>query len=279
MHELATLRRRALLSAAVGLALAREAAAHGGGGDGGGGGEGGGGGFSDAFGGELELGPPAWYGPPGFDPPEPGGGLAGGSAGLPPLTPQERAEWEAWTAGLEGNIWSTLEKIASGLDWLGSWAQYGLNFVPGLSGTNTGLTGGRAFAEAYAKALERGASQAEAIKEGLKAGAIGAGLDHLAGKALGKATDGMFKNAKDAMNTMKQVGAPTPKGISKIVPNGVGYVVTVAGVEKGKELAHPVLVSTAEQIGEALGKGVPNQSPPSGGGWLPGHTSPVPVAR
>lgn len=277
MAELGTVRRRALLGAAALFALAREAAAHGGGD--GGGGEGGGGGLPETLGGGLELGPPGWYSPPGFDPPEPGGGLAGGTAGLPPLTPAEQAAWEAYTAGLEGNIWSALEQIARGLDWLGSWSQYGLNFVPGLSGTNTGLTGGRAFAEAYAKAIDRGASRTEAIKEGLKAGAIGAGLDHLAGKAFGKATDGMFKNAKDALSTMKQIGAPTPKGISKLVPNGVGYVVTVAGIEKGKELAQPVLVGTADQIGEALGKGVPNQSPSAGGGWLPGHTSPIPAAR
>lgn len=154
-----------------------------------------------------------------------------------------------------------------------------MNFIPGLSGTNKGFTGGRAFADAYAKAIERGASQAEAIKKGLEAGALAAGLDHLAGKAFGKATDSMFKNAKDAVNTMKQIGAPTPKGLSKMVPNGVGYVATVAGIEKGKDLAQPVLVSTADQIGEALGKSVPKQSPPSGGGWLPGYTSPVPVAR
>jgi len=276
MDETRATRRRALLAAGAGLLLAPEAAAHGGG-NGGGGGEGGGGGLPYDIG--KAFGPPDWYGPPGFDPPEPGGGIAGGTTSLPPLTPQEQAEWEATKAGLEGNVWATLEQIARGLDWLGSWAQYGLNFVPGLSGTNTGLTGGRAFAEAYGKAIDRGASQIEAIKEGLVAGAIGAGLDHLAGKAFGKATDGMFKSAKDAMNTMKQIGGPTPKGISKMIPNGVGYVVTVAGIEKGKELAHPVLVSTADQIGSALAKGVPNQSPPGGGGWLPGHTSPVPAAR
>lgn len=277
MNEVRTTRRGALLGTGAGLLLAREAAAHGGGD--GGGGEGGGGGLSEIFGGQLQMGSFDLFQPPEWDPPEPGGGLAAGTAGLPPLSPVEQAAWEAFTANLEAHFWGALEGAAGGLDWLGSWSQYLLNFVPGLSGTNTGLTGGRGFAEAYGKAIDRGASQAEAIKEGLKAGAIGAGLDFLAGKAFGQATDGMFKNARDAMNTMKQFGAPTPKGISKMLPNGVGYVASVAGIEKGKEFAHPVLVDSADQIAYALGKGVPNQNPPSGGGWLPGHTSPVPAAR
>ncbi|MDW8340534.1 MAG: hypothetical protein RMK73_03515 [Geminicoccaceae bacterium] len=265
MQEPGTVRRRVLSGAAVGLALAGEAAVHGGG-DGGGGGGGGGGGAPEESLGGIRLGPPDRYGPPAFDPPEPGGGIAGGTAGLPPLTPRERAAREARKAGLEGSLWETLETIASGLDRLGSRARYGSNFVSGLSDTDTALTGGRAFVEACAEAIDRGAPRAEATEKGLRGGAIGAGLDHLARNAFGKATDGTSKNAKDATSTMNQIGAPTPEGVARLVPNGVGYVVTEAGVEKGKELAHPVLVSTADRIGEAPGKGVPNQSPPSGGG-------------
>ena len=282
MDETRATRRRALLAAGSCLLLTREAAAHGGGDGGGGGGEGGGGGLPVGLDTPLVSGPPSWYAPPGMPPPEPANGTAAGAAPLaplPPLTAAEKAAWEAWISGIEATVWDGLEKAAHKLAWLGSWSQYALNFVPGLAGTNTALTGSRAFAEAYAKALDTGASQVEAIRAGLVAGAIGAGLDILAGKAFGNATDHMFKNARDAVNTMKQIGGPTPKGISKMIPNAVGYVVTVAGIEKGKELAHPILVSTADQIGSALAKGVPNQSPPAGGGWLPGHTSPVPAAR
>jgi len=274
MARLRGTKRRELLAGTAALAWAGPAFAHGGGG---GGGEGGGGGLPDIWGAPLtyEGGFPT---APGVPPPQPPAGVAGGTVGLRPLSPAEQAAWEAWTAGIEGQIWGALENVAKGLDWLGSWAQYGLNFVPGLSGTNTALTGSRSFTEAYGKTLEKGGSQLEAIRQGLKAGLIGAGLDHLTGKLTGKATDNMFKNARDAMNTMKQVGAATPKGVSTFVPNGVGYVLTVAGVEKGKELAHPTLVGTADQLAEALGKSVPNQSPPTGGGWTPGQAS-LPVAR
>lgn len=116
--------------------------------------------------------------------------------------------------------------------------KYGLNFVPGLSLTNTALTTGGAFANAYAKALEKGASQVEAVKQGLKAGIIAAGLDQLAGKLTGRATDQTFKNARDALNTLKQRG-PVPKMVVKGTVNAVGYVGTVAGVEKESNSPDP----------------------------------------
>lgn len=270
-------RRRELLAGAASLLAAGPALAHGGGDGGGGGGEGGGGGLSDVWGTPLTLGDAGWYSPPGLEPPQPPEGIAAGTAGLGPLSPAEQAAWDAWIAGLEGQIWGGLESVAKGLDWLGSWTQYGLNFVPGLSEVNVGLTGGRSFAEAYSQALDRGASQLEAIKAGMKAGAIGAGLDILGGKLTGKGADQTFKNARDAFATMKQVGAPTPKGVSKFFTNAAGYGLTIAGTEKGKELGLPTLIGTADQFADALGKSVPNQTPPSGGGWLPGHS--VPAAR
>lgn len=273
MTRVSKSRRRELLAAAAGALWTGRAAAHGGG-DGGGGGEGGGGGLSDVWGAPLTVGDVGWYAPPGLEPPQPPEEIAAGTVGFPPLSPAEQAEWDAFTAGIEGQIWGGLESIAEGLDWLGSWTQYGLNFVPGLSEVNVGLTGGRSFAEAYGQALDRGASQLEAIKAGLKAGAIGAGLDVLGGKLTGKGADRTFKNARDAFATMKQKGL-TPKAVSKFVPNAVGYGVTVAGTEKGKELALPTLIGTADQLADALSHAVPNQTPPSGGGWLPGQNRPV----
>lgn len=156
--------------------------------------------------------------------------------------------------------------------------KYGLNLVPGLSLTNTALTTGGAFANAYAKALEKGASQVEAVKQGLKAGIIAAGLDQLAGKLTGRATDQTFKNARDALNTLKQRG-PVPKMVVKGTVNAVGYVGTVAGVEKGKQLAGPVVTITLDQLTSALAKAIADPRPPAAGGYLPGHTSLVPMAR
>lgn len=142
--------------------------------------------------------------------------------------------------------------------------------------TNTALTTGGASANAYAKALEKGASQVEAVKQGLKAGIIAAGLDQLAGT--GRATDQTFKNARDALNTLKQRG-PVPKMVVKGTVNAVGYVGTVAGVEKGKQLAGPVVTITLDQLTSALAKAIADPRPPAAGGYLPGHTSLVPMAR
>lgn len=142
--------------------------------------------------------------------------------------------------------------------------------------TNTALTTGGAFANAYAKALEKGASQVEAVKQGLKAGIIAAGLDQLAGTS--RATDQTFKNARDALNTLKQRG-PVPKMVVKGTVNAVGYVGTVAGVEKGKQLAGPVVTITLDQLTSALAKAIADPRPPAAGGYLPGHTSLVPMAR
>lgn len=281
MDETRATRRRALLAAGSCLLLTREAAGHGGGDGGGGGGEGGGGGLPVGLDTPLIAGPPSWYAPPGVPPPELASGTAAGTiplAPLPPRTAAEKAAWEAWISGLEATVWDGLQKVADHLSRLGSLSQYALNFVSGLVGTNTALTGSRAFAEAYAKALDTGASQVGAIRAGLVAGAIGAGLDILPGKAF-SATDHLFKNARDAVNTMKQIGGLTPRGVSKLVPNTIGYVGTVAGIEKGKDIALPVVVDAVEQLADALGKAVPDQSPPTAGGWLPGHASPLPAAR
>jgi hypothetical protein len=126
----------------------------------------------------LIAGPPSWYAPPAVPPPELASGTAAGTiplAPLPPRTAAEKAAWEAWISGIEATVWDGLEKVADHLSRLGGLSQYALNFVSGLVGTNTALTGSRAFAEAYAKALDTGASQVGAIRAGLVAGAIGAG--------------------------------------------------------------------------------------------------------
>lgn len=247
-----------LLAASLLAGLPATARAHGGGGDGGGDGGGAGSGIDAA----IRPATPTTFGgslPPGFS--LSNIALPGDAPNLSSdthrLAAWTDAEWDAFINSQKDMLWSAAISVAEGANTLGDWSQWALNFVPGMDKVNVALTGSRGFAEGYAEALERGASQAEAIKEGTKRAAISAGLDVLGNRLTGAATDRMFNKAKGAVQHLTERSSNVPRAVT----NSVGYFTTIAGLEAAKGAAAPGIHNTANRMADQLSRSVPNQFP------------------
>lgn len=235
-----------------------------GGGGGGGGGDSDTEGFSTGGGGGASWGPDIWDVDPDLDT-STGVDVAGGTTDLGnPMTPQLQQifiqlggedgtgmTFEDWTksaraakamvqisqegeqgdaAGTAGNL-GTVVTVLEWIDSAGQKVQVGLSFCPPLSAPwSVTLDAGRAFADAYNKALDQGKSQGEAIEAGMKQAAMKGVTTAITAGTLGNA-------AGNTWNKAKNLNPNSVKSVAKAGSNFIGTGVLKTGENIINDLA------------------------------------------